>query len=234
MAFSIRLPMWSSSRSSLPLGGGDGQVRRDRVDQDADVFDPVQALGDVLGDVLARLREPLEIPLEPAGQGFETGVPSFARRLLAGGLQELRAVRVAQNPGARRSRHHDLQRPVRELDDVRHVRERAHPEQVVGSRVVVGGLFLGHQQNAGIGLRYRLQGAHRFHAPDQQRGGHARKHHVIPQGENRMHQVRIHRHRLRHRSYPFRTDGRGCRRARCAPRQARFNSFGAEPDAYMR
>jgi len=123
--------------------------------------------------------------LEQAPQRTRNGL-DLARLTRVGGIDLLalpvqRSVALGhvRHGHARRALDQDLDRAIRQLQQLQHLRERADGVQVRGCGVVGFGGLLRQQDDALVGFHRLLQRAHGLVATDEQRDDHVREHHHV-------------------------------------------------------
>ncbi len=95
------------------------------------------------------------------------------------GLEEVLTV---GEPGNRRpltalDQHFDG--AVGQLEQLQHCSDRAHGIDIGGRGIVLGRVFLGHQENLLVVFHDVLEGAHGLLAADEERHDHVGKHHDV-------------------------------------------------------
>src|SRR6266498_527129 len=164
-----------------------GQVGGDRVGDPAIVVDLLDHADDLRRHLLAELHVALELGDDRADERF--GLDALADRVLEHdrvGLVVVRAIGVLEDLRAFGAFNEHLDRPVGQLEQLQHARERAYREDGVGRRILVRGVLLGRQQDEGVVAHRLLERADRPLAPDEERHDHVREHHDIAQRQYRI------------------------------------------------
>ena len=78
-----------------------------------------------------------------------------------------------------------LDRTVRQLEHLQYRRQGADRVQVINGRLILHGGFLRYQQDLLVFRHGALQRLDGLGTTDKQRDDHVRKHHDIPQGQQR-------------------------------------------------
>jgi hypothetical protein len=179
----------------LLLADLDRDVGRHRVGELGGIVDLGDGRQGFLGNLLVELHIAFELRNDGAGERFGlAGIAKVDRGDLGGRLDELAAIGEPLDPGALIALHQHLDGAVGQLQQLQHRGQRAHGEDGVGRRIVVGGIALGHQQNPLVVAHHVLERADRLLAPDEQGHDHVRKDHDIAQRQDRIQRLCRRRH----------------------------------------
>src|SRR5215470_5482766 len=173
--------------NSLLVGDLHREMRGERVGDAAVVVDLLNDADDFRRHLLAELHIALELGDGGARKCF--GLDALTDRVLEHDrfrFVKLGAIAVLEDPRAPGSLDQDLDRTVRQLEQLQHACERADLEDRVRCRIVVRGVPLRREQDSRITLRYLFEGADRLLAPDEERHDHVRKYHGVSQRQDRI------------------------------------------------
>ncbi len=169
----------------LLFGNFQRQVRSHGVGELAAVLDLVDGDQDLRWNLLVKLNVLLELGDHGAAEGFHLLGQGFVLvDQLALGQEEVLVVSVAGDPGPLHAFDQHLDGAVGKLQQLQHRGNRADVIDVFRLGVVLGGVFLRHQQDLLVVLHDVLKGAHRFVAADEQGHDHVRKNDDVAKGKD--------------------------------------------------
>jgi plasmid stabilization system protein ParE len=93
---------------------------------------------------------------------------------------------VLDDARAAHALEHDLDRAVREPQEMKYLHDRPDEEEVVGARLIDHGAPLRNHDEALIRFYGALDGIHRRLPPDEDRGRHRRENHDVPERNERI------------------------------------------------
>ena len=120
--------------------------------------------------------------------GERLDIPVFVRLVveeLCLDLEERIIVDIADNPAPTAALNQYLHGSVRQLEELQDRADRAHGIDVVGGRVVISGVLLGHEQDLLVVLHHVLERTHGFLAPYEEWHDHVREHDYVAKRKNR-------------------------------------------------
>ena len=154
----------------------------------ARVLDLVEGDQDLRQNLLVELYVLLELANHGAAEGFQLLGRAFVLvDQLTFGKEEVLVVGIAGDLGPLHAFHQHLDGAVGKLQQLQHRGNRADFINVVRRGVVLGGVFLRHQQNLLIVLHDVLKGAYRFIAADEQGHDHVRENDDVSKRKNGVH-----------------------------------------------
>jgi hypothetical protein len=158
------------------------QVRGDGVGHAPRIVNADQRGEDLRGDLLVEFDVVVELGDQGAAQGFDfgIGIAEFFERL---GACRVMAVFVHEfkDPDALVAFHQHLDRAVRQLEHLQDAGDRADLVQIGELGLILGGRFLGDQQDVLAAFHGDFQGLDGLGPTDEQRNDHVREHHDVAQ-----------------------------------------------------
>ena len=197
------------------------QVRGDRVREAPSLVDAGDRGQDLGGDLLVELYVLIELaddrPPQCLGLGGRMDVGNDGHDVRG---EVARAVFDALDSRALRALDQHLHGAVRQLEHLQDVGHAADLVDVLGRRLVLGGVLLRHQHDALAGFHRGLERLDRLRAPDEQRNDHVRKHDHVPQRQQGQGDAFGGQDLGRHRDVPLNgrfSAGYGCGSGQCKP-----------------
>ena len=160
------------------------QVRGDGICETPGIVDARERREDLRRHLLVELHVLLELGEDGTGQDLELAlVLLFIDRIQHSefGAEELVAIDELVDPGALTALHQHLDGAVGELQQLQDRRDRADAVNVFRVRVVLAGVFLGHEENFLVEAHGPLEGLDGLLPTDEQRDDHVRIDDDIPQ-----------------------------------------------------
>ncbi len=197
------------------------QVRRDRVGEAPGLVDAGDRGQDFGRDLLVELHVLVELADDRTPQRLGLG-----GRVHVGNDRDhvrgevARAIFDAFDARALRALDQHLHGAVGQLQHLQYVGDAADLVDVLGGRLVLGSVLLGHQHDALARLHRGLERLDRLRPPDEQRNDHVRKHHHVPQRQQRQRDAFGGQDLGRHRDVPLNgrfSAGYGCGPGQCKP-----------------
>ncbi len=120
-----------------------------------------------------------------AGERFDfLVVAGLLRDRLGISLEKVLVLGKAQDTSALTTLDEDLDRPIGKLEQLEHRSDRSHRIDVGGGGIVLGGVFLGNQEDLLVLLHDVFERTHRFFPADEERHDHVRKNDDVAQGQD--------------------------------------------------
>ena len=171
----------------LLLAELDREVRGDRVRELARLLDLVHRDQHLRRHLLVELHVLLELARYRAAERLQlVGVALVLLHLLGPRLEERRIVLKLDDPRAGASLHQDLDGAVRQLEELEYRADHADGMDVLGRRLVLGGVLLRHEEDLLVVLHDGLERSDRLLAPDKERHDHVRKDDDVPERQDRV------------------------------------------------